>query len=215
MALRSSGMSMPVEFKPLLGQYYYPFIDAVSHNTGVAAFGEAAYFGRWWIDAERLGAIRRHAKLTGDDLADVAKYYLALPYEWGDHRRLVRAQLVRPLRAWRGKGLPAHDARSGTRFIPRNTSRWRSSSSRAIAASSTRRSRTPSACTRRTPIAGTLRDHRRMTTRSCPRTDAATITPSSTMRATVASLIATPAHASTHSSPPSRHTCTGNPSSSA
>lgn len=118
MALRSGGMSMPLEFKLPLGQYYYRFIDTVSHNIGVAAFGDAAYFGRWWVDAGTLAAIRRHATLTGDDLSEAAKYYLALPYEWGDHRRLVRAQLVRPLRGWRGKGLPAHDARSGTRFIP-------------------------------------------------------------------------------------------------
>ena len=118
MALRSGGMSMPVECKPPLGQFYYRFLDTVSHNVGVAGSGEAAYFGRWWVDAETLAAIRRHAKLAGDDLSEAAKYYLALPYEWGDHRRLVRAQLVRPLRAWRGKGLPAPDARSGTRFIP-------------------------------------------------------------------------------------------------
>jgi hypothetical protein len=118
MALRSGGMAMPVEFKPPLGQYYYRFLDTVFHTTGVARFGGAAYFGHWWVAAETLAAIRRHARLTGDDLSEAAKYYLALPYAWGDHRRLVRALLVRPLRAWRGRGLPAHDARSGTCFIP-------------------------------------------------------------------------------------------------
>lgn len=118
MALRSGGMAMPSEYEPPLGQYYYRFIGTVAHNVGVSRFGDAAYFGSWWIDAETLAAIRRHATSLGDDLSEAAKYFLALPYEWGDHRRLVRALLVKPLRAWRGKGLPAPDAVSGTRFVP-------------------------------------------------------------------------------------------------
>jgi hypothetical protein len=118
MALRSGGMAMPSEYRLPLGQYYYRFIGTVAHNVSLSRFGDAAYFGNWWVGAETLATIRRYAAQYGGDLAQAAKYFLALPYEWGDHRRLVRALLVRPLRAWRGKGLPAHDAVSGTRFVP-------------------------------------------------------------------------------------------------
>lgn len=117
LAIRSGGMSMPSECRLPLGQYYYRFMGTVAHNVGVAKVGEAAFFGNWWIEGQTLAAIRRHARAVGD-LAEAAKYFLALPYEWGDHGRLVRALLLKPLRAWRGKGLPAHDAVSRTRFIP-------------------------------------------------------------------------------------------------
>ena len=117
MVIRSGGMSMPFEYKLPLGQYYYRFMGAVAHNVGVAAVGGAAFFGNWWIDGQTLASIRQHGRTLGD-LSAAAKYFLALPYEWGDHGRVVRALLLKPLRAWRGKGLPAPDAVSGTRFIP-------------------------------------------------------------------------------------------------
>jgi hypothetical protein len=110
MAIRNGGISMPREVKLRTGLYYYRFLDTVFHNVNVAKSGDVAYFGRWWIDGETMLACRKFALDGGYALSEAAKYFLALPYEWGDHRRLVRALLAETLRAWEGRGAPAQSA---------------------------------------------------------------------------------------------------------
>jgi hypothetical protein len=110
MAIRSGGISMPREVQLRTGLYYYRFLDTVRHNVDVAKVGDLAYFGGWWIDGETMHACRRFALDGGYALSEAAKYFLALPYEWGDHRRLVRALLAKTLYAWEGRGAPAQSA---------------------------------------------------------------------------------------------------------
>ena len=110
MALRNGGILAPREVKLRTGLFYYRFIDTVFHNVTVAKSGDLAYFGRWWINGEMMSACRRFALEQGYCLSDAAKYFFALPYEWGDHRRLVRALLAETVRAWEGNGAPAHSS---------------------------------------------------------------------------------------------------------
>lgn len=114
MAIRNGGIIAPHEVKLRTGLYYYRFIDTVFHNLAVANSGDLAYFGRWWIDGETMIECRRFARDSGYGLSDAAKLFFALPYEWGDHRRLVRALLAETLRAWEGKGAPAQSSEVGS-----------------------------------------------------------------------------------------------------
>lgn len=123
LALRNGGIERPREVKLRAGLFYYRFLGTAAHNVGVAATGSLAYFGHWWIDGETMAGLRRFARDGGYPISEAAKYLLALPFEWGDHRRLVRALLESPLRAWEGKGAPAqassrHPSDRGTKWIP-------------------------------------------------------------------------------------------------
>ena len=112
---------MPREVKLRTGHYYYRFIDTVYHNVALGKVGDLAYFGRWWIDAQTIHACRQFALNGGYALSEAAKYFFALPYEWGDHRRLVKALLTETLRAWEGMGAPAQ---SGNRHPQDRETKW-------------------------------------------------------------------------------------------
>lgn len=114
-AVGTGGIVNPQPTSPPVGHYYYRF--ASSSSPRAAQVG-----GGWWIDYENLAAIRRFAQANGYSLRDAARLMLALPYAWTRVDRMVRALLLRPLRAWSGAGKPAQapdgGADRGTRWIP-------------------------------------------------------------------------------------------------
>lgn len=73
--------------------------------------------GGWWISYEDFRKIQQFAQQHGYRFDHAARLFLALPYEWSRLDRLVTAYVVRPLRAYFGKGKTANSAKDG-KFIP-------------------------------------------------------------------------------------------------
>jgi hypothetical protein len=115
-AIRNGGMAAPLEWTMPVGHYYYRFMDSARYSRPPDGSGKSALFGEWWIEYEVMRKLVGFARQYGDTLESAASYFLALPSEWGDRARLARVRLGLPLRAWRGRGLPAQSA-SG-RYIP-------------------------------------------------------------------------------------------------
>jgi len=105
---------MPREWNMPTGSYYYRFVDSSAYSRDAGA--SRAVFGGWWVEYEVMKRMIDFARAHADLLENVAAYFLALPLEWGDRARLVRACLGYPLRAWRGRGRPA-EMMSG-KYIP-------------------------------------------------------------------------------------------------
>jgi hypothetical protein len=114
-AIGTGGVVNPQPTSLPAGHYYYRFASGSSPRAAQAG-------GGWWIDYENLMAIRRFAQANGYRVRDAARLMLALPYAWTRVDRMVRALLLRPLRAWSGAGKPAQSpeggADRGTRWIP-------------------------------------------------------------------------------------------------
>lgn len=114
-AVGTGGIVNPQPVLLPAGHYYYRL--ASSSSARAAQVG-----GGWWIDYENLATIRRFARANGYRTRDAARLMLALPYAWTRVDCMVRALLLRPLRAWAGAGKPAQaptgGADRGTRWIP-------------------------------------------------------------------------------------------------
>jgi hypothetical protein len=114
-AVGTGGILNPQPTSLPAGQYYYRF--ASSSSPRASQLG-----GGWWIDYENLMTVRRFAQANGYRTRDAARLMLALPYAWTRVDRMVRALLLRPLRAWSGAGKPAQGpgggADRGTTWIP-------------------------------------------------------------------------------------------------
>lgn len=114
-AVGTGGIVNPQPTRLPIGQYYYRF--ASSASSPAAQLG-----GGWWIDFEAFTQIRHFAQANGYTLRDAARLMLALPYAWTRVDRLLRALLVKPLRAWTGAGKPVQGpdggGDKGTRWIP-------------------------------------------------------------------------------------------------
>ena len=131
-ASRTGGIQSVREVNLNTRNWYYRFVDTNAYRTRVGVDGvNEAVFGGWWIEYEVFRMILQFAKEHGDMLYDAAAYFLALPDEWGDRGRLVRAFLEKPLRAWRGHGKPGTSP-SG-KWIPPST--WMASTSCSFPAS--------------------------------------------------------------------------------
>jgi hypothetical protein len=96
-------------------QYLYRF--ASSTSPAAAQLG-----GGWWLEYEHFRTIRAFADENGYSLRDAARLFLALPYSWTRVDLLIRALLVKPLKAYAGEGKVAHGSTAGldqnTKFIP-------------------------------------------------------------------------------------------------
>ena len=63
--------------------------------------------GGWWIDYENLLKVQSFAEACDYSLARAAGMLLAIPREWGDCGYLGCATLLKPMKAFVGKGKPA------------------------------------------------------------------------------------------------------------
>jgi hypothetical protein len=110
-AVGSGGMFNPTRVHLPRGQRYYRFTSSLSPR-------DAQLGGGWWIDAETFHTIRSFAQRHEYGLADAARLFLALPYEWTRVDRLVSAILEAPLDAYAGKGKVAQAKGSEDQWVP-------------------------------------------------------------------------------------------------
>lgn len=114
-AVGTGGIANPQPTRLLTGHYHYRFASSSARRTSQLG-------GGWWLDFENLNLVQRFAADNGYSLREAARLMLALPYAWTEVDLLVRALLIKPLRAWTGAGKPAQGANAGpdrgTRWIP-------------------------------------------------------------------------------------------------
>ena len=99
-----------------VGHYYYRFASSGSSRASQVG-------GGWWLDYENFSLIRQFASAYDYPLRDAARLMLALPHAWPTQvDLLVRALLLKPMRAYCGYGKPANGSAEGpdrgTRWIP-------------------------------------------------------------------------------------------------
>jgi hypothetical protein len=114
-AAGTGGILLPKEVHLRPGNYYYRFASSNSSNS-------AKRGGGWWIDFENFKKIDSFARSNQYSIRDAARLMLALPYDWTRVDCLVRAMLVKPLKAYSGEGKPAQGSKDGydnnTTWIP-------------------------------------------------------------------------------------------------
>jgi hypothetical protein len=110
----NGGILNPLRVHVRPGQYLYRFASSSTPH----AFRMR---GCWWIEYAVMTKIARFVREQHGTPRDVARYFLALPWSWTKVDRVVRAQLVAKVDAYRGEGKPAaggHARDAATRFIP-------------------------------------------------------------------------------------------------
>ncbi len=114
-AVGTGGILMPKPLSLRKDQFYYRFASSNSSH-------EAQLGGGWWLDFENFNKIDQFAKKNVYNIRDAARLMLALPYDWTRVDTLVRALLVKPLKAYAGEGKPAQGAKVGydndTAWVP-------------------------------------------------------------------------------------------------
>lgn len=104
-AVGTGGILMPRESRLREGNFYYRFASSDSSNS-------AQRGGGWWVDFENYKKIDQFAKRNQYSIRDAARLMLALPYDWTRVDCLVRAMLVKPLKAYSGEGKPVQGTKS-------------------------------------------------------------------------------------------------------
>jgi hypothetical protein len=97
----NGGIQMPRRWSVPVGQYIYRFTSSQVPYPRRSR-------GEWWIEYEVLQRIKRFAREQDLTPRDAVRRSLALPWSWTAADRLVRAQVVQPLDAYRGLGKSAH-----------------------------------------------------------------------------------------------------------
>lgn len=106
-AVGTGGIRMPQPCRLRTGHYHYRF--ASSGSPRASQLG-----GGWWLEFEEFHKIRAFAQEHGYSVSEAARLMLALPFAWTRVDLLVRALLVRPLKAYAGEGKPAQGATAGS-----------------------------------------------------------------------------------------------------
>jgi len=117
---------------------YYRFADSNARSD------DAKQGGGWWLDYEQLEKVMSGCAATGMNLSQMARHYLAVPWEWSQADIVISAVFQQPMDAYEGRGRPveitgrylgrnavdAGQGYSGNRnviqlFIPDMRSHWR------------------------------------------------------------------------------------------
>jgi hypothetical protein len=61
----------------------------------------------WWLEFEEFNKIRRFADMSGRGITNAVRTLCAVPYDWNDCDLVLRAELVKPVDAYRGPGRSA------------------------------------------------------------------------------------------------------------
>lgn len=88
-----------------LGQRYYRFADLTHADS--AKFG-----GAWWVDFEQLHKIMEACSSRGLNLSQMARTFLAVPWEWNRADAIVSGILKEPMDAYEGRGRPVRFGKS-------------------------------------------------------------------------------------------------------
>ena len=109
------GMSMVRQQELPPGQVLYRFID-----TSVGS-PESGANGPWWLEYEYFMKIKQFALQHGYSLSYAARLFAAILYEYSEVNAFVRAEVVQPLRCWKGRGKQVRSAGKDSRDLPTMT----------------------------------------------------------------------------------------------
>ncbi len=98
------------------GQVLYRFID-VTRCPGPRVGAE----GPWWFEFEAFQQIKHFGLRNNYPLDYSARLHAAILFEWSEVTGVVAAQLLQPLRAWKGRGKQIQTQGRDPRDLPTMT----------------------------------------------------------------------------------------------
>jgi hypothetical protein len=96
---RNGGIENPNRTRLFMGFYYYRFMD-------LQCGPDAQQGGGWWLDLDQLMKIMSACPTRGLNLSQMARMFLAVPWEWNRADGIVSAVFSRPVDAYEGRGRP-------------------------------------------------------------------------------------------------------------
>ena len=113
-AMKGLAMARQIAIRP--GQVLYRFVD-VSRSPGPIP----AANGPWWFEYDAFQQIKHFGLRHGYSLEYSARLFAAILYEWSEITGYVRAEVLQPLDAWKGRGKQVEAKGTDSRDLPRMT----------------------------------------------------------------------------------------------
>jgi hypothetical protein len=111
------GLQMVRAYDLAVGQVLYRFVD-VTRSTGPRVAAD----GPWWFEYEAFQQIKQFGQRHHYSLEYSARLHAAILYEWSEITGVVRAEVLQPLQAWKGRGRQVagqgKDRRDQSRMTP-------------------------------------------------------------------------------------------------
>jgi hypothetical protein len=98
------------------GQILYRFVDVTRSPGPIPAAN-----GPWWFEYEAFQQIKHFGQRHGYSLEYSARLFAAILYEWSEITGYVRAEVLQPLDAWKGRGKQVESRSKDARDLPRMT----------------------------------------------------------------------------------------------
>ena len=99
MVERNGGIENPNRTRLYNSSYYYRFVD-------LEASDDQKQGGGWWLDHDQLTKVMVACPARGFNLSQMARAFLAVPWEWNHANGIVQAVMSKPLDAYEGRGRP-------------------------------------------------------------------------------------------------------------
>ena len=109
------GMSMVRQQNLNPGVVLYRFINTSGGGPEIGANGP------WWLEYEYFMKIKQFALQHGYSLSYAARLFAAILYEYSEVNGFVRAEVMQPLRCWKGRGKQVRSEGKDSRDLPTMT----------------------------------------------------------------------------------------------
>lgn len=111
MVERNGGIDRPNRCSLYVGACYYRFVDLHAGPDGRQG-------GGWWVDLDQLMKIMAACPSRGFNLSQMARAFLAVPWEWNHADGIVQAVVQRPIDAYEGRGRPVRPGKTYAGAFP-------------------------------------------------------------------------------------------------
>jgi hypothetical protein len=105
MVERNGGIENPNRTRLFQGPYYYRFVD-------MKAKPDSQQGGGWWLDLDQLMKVMMACPSRGLNLSQMARAFLAVPWEWNHADGIVQAAMKKPVDAYEGRGRPVRPGKT-------------------------------------------------------------------------------------------------------
>jgi hypothetical protein len=109
------GMALLRRHEVRRGDVLYRFVDLTRSPAPAAANGP------WWLEYEAFQQIKHFGMRHGHPLHYSARLHAAILYEWSEVTGYVRAEVLQPLAAWKGRGKQVRSTGRDGRDLPTMT----------------------------------------------------------------------------------------------
>ena len=116
LASAMTGLAMARPFALPPGQILYRFVDVTRFPGPIPAAN-----GPWWFEYEAFQQIKHFGLRHDYSLEYSARLFAAILYEFSEVTGYVRAEVLQPLDAWKGRGKPVESKGKDRRDLPRMT----------------------------------------------------------------------------------------------